>query len=332
MPTIGRPFPPGKSPGRREGRHCDHDPVDAKETALLRTVVTALFAGFVGGAALAAAPDAADQAATLDKAFAAALHQSIGSPARADIGDQASVRLADDLIFVPAAPAAKLLAVSHQEVPADFVGLLIGSEGMDAPGILRFVPAGFIDANAALAWTADDMLASLNDTVQRDNRDRSDKDLPELEARRWIRPPHYNPETPQLSWAALVLPKSAPRESDGSVTYNAIGFGRNGYLQLTVVASMQKADIIGQMEDGFLDGLSFRPGKAYGDALPTDRRAPDGLAGTMGIETFHKAPVSGGLFGADTVVPLAGGTVATIGAFSLLIYIRRHLRREARRG
>jgi uncharacterized membrane-anchored protein len=294
--------------------------------------VTALFAGFVGGAALAAAPDAADQAATLDQAFAAALHQSIGSPARADIGDQASVRLADDLIFVPAAPAAKLLAVSHQEVPADFVGLLIGSEGMDAPGILRFVPAGFIDANAALAWTADDMLASLNDTVQRDNHDRSDKDLPELEARRWIRPPHYNPETPQLSWAALVLPKSAPRESDGSVTYNAIGFGRNGYLQLTVVASMQKADVIGQMEDGFLDGLSFRPGKAYGDALPTDRRAPDGLAGTMGIETFHKAPVSGGLFGADTVVPLAGGTVATIGAFSLLIYIRRHLRREARRG
>jgi uncharacterized membrane-anchored protein len=315
-----------------------------RKPTLLRTVVTVLCAGFVSGATLAATPDAAyqaprpdqvhaaDPAATPDQVFAAALHQSIGSPARADVGDQASVRLADGLIFVPPAPAARLLAISHQQVPADFVGLLVGPEGMDAPGILRFVPAGFIDANAALAWTADDMLASLNDTIQSGNQDRMDQNLPELEARRWIRPPHYNPETPQLASAALILPKSAPRESDGSVTYNAIGFGRNGYIQLSVVASMQKADVIGQMEDGFLEGLSFRPGKAYGDALPADKRAPNGLAGAMGIGSFHKAPVSGGLFGADTVVPLAGGTVATIGAFSLLIYIRRHLRREARRG
>jgi uncharacterized membrane-anchored protein len=332
MPTIGRAFSLRTHLAAAMDDSLTVIRSMRRKPTLLRTVLAALFAGFVSGATLAATPDAADQATTPDQVFAAALHQSIGSPARADIDDQASVRLADGLIFVPAAPAAKLLMLSHQQVPADFVGLLVGSEGMDAPGILRFVATGFIDANAALAWTADDMLASLNDTVQSDNQDRMDKNLPELEARRWIRPPHYNPETPQVSWAALILPKSAPRESDGSVTYNAIGFGRNGYIQLTVVASMQKADVIGQMEDGFLDGLSFRPGKAYGDALPTDKRASDGLPRAMGIDTFHKAPVSGGLFGADMVVPLAGGAVATIGAVSLLIYIRRHLRREARRG
>jgi uncharacterized membrane-anchored protein len=303
-----------------------------RKPTLLRVVVAALFAGIVSGAALAAAPDAADQAATPDQVLAAALRQSIGAPARAEIGDQATVRLADGVIFVPTAPASRLLAVSGQQVPPDFMGLLVGSEGMDAPGFIRFVPAGFIDANAALAWTAEDMLASLNDTVQRGNPDRVAQNQQEREARQWIRPPHYNPETHQLSWAALIVPKSAPRESDGAVTYNAIGFGRTGYIQLTVVSSMQKADTIGQMEDGFLDGLSFRPGKAYGDALPADQRAPAGLAGAMQIDSLHKAPASGSWLGTDTVVPLAGTIVASIGALSLLIYIRRHMRREARRG
>jgi hypothetical protein len=37
-------------------------------------------------------------------------------------------------------------------------------------------------------------------------------------------------------------------------------------------------------------------------------------------------------WGADTVVPIAGGVVAGIGALSLLIYIQRYLRRYARRG
>jgi uncharacterized membrane-anchored protein len=306
-----------------------------RTSTLLRIVIATCFSGIVAAAALAASPDkgsATPPPETRDQIYTAALREAIGAPARADIDDQATLRLAEGVIFVPRDPAAKVLKASELQVPPDFKGLVVGSEGMDAPGIIRFVPAGFVDSDAALAWTSDDMLFSLKETVERGNADRVKQSLLEREARRWILPPRYNPESHQLVWAALIVPKSAPRESDGEVTFHAIGFGREGYIQFTVVTSVQKAEETAQMADDFLGGLNFRPGKAYGDAQPADRRAAAALAGAMGIDALQKAPAGGGLLASDRVVPVVGGIVATIGALSLLIYIRRHLRRQARRG
>ncbi|HEY1412742.1 MAG TPA: DUF2167 domain-containing protein, partial [Rhodopila sp.] len=205
-------------------------------------------------------PGPADNALeTPDMAFSAALRQAIGAPARADLGDQATERLDEDLLIVPKAPAARLLTAANREVPADFVALLLGPDGMDMPGVIRFVPVGFVDANAALAWSADDFMASLEDTVERRNPDRVARNLEERSARRWVAPPKYDPETHQISWAALILPKTAPRESDGEITFHAIAFGREGYIALTMVTSVQKADAVGHMVDVFLAGLNFRP-------------------------------------------------------------------------
>jgi uncharacterized membrane-anchored protein len=306
-----------------------------KKPALSRVVVVTLLSCMVSTGALGAAPDkgsAAEMLETPDQVLTSVLLQSTGAPARVDIADQATDRLTEGSMFIPKDPATKLLKVSGRPVPPDFQGLLIGQEGMDAPGLIRFIPSGFVDSDAALAWTADDLLASLKDTVERQNAERIKNNLQEREARRWVRAPHYNPETHQLSWAALIVPKSAPRESDGEIVFYAVGFGREGYVEITVVSSLQKADEIGHMEDDFLSGLNFRPNRAYSDAQPTDRTAVDGLAGAMGLDSLHKAPTSSNFLAGDTVVPVAGGIVAAIGALSLLIYIRRHMRREARRG
>jgi uncharacterized membrane-anchored protein len=302
---------------------------------LFRIVWVMLLFGMACATALGASPDAgpaARPAETPDQILVAALAQSIGAPARANIADQATVRLQDPLTFVPPLAAARLLGVLKVSVPPDFQGLLLGSEGMAMPGLIRYVPAGFIDSDTALAWTADDFLSSLRDTVARDNPARVKQGLEEREARRWVQTPHYNPEAHQLSWAALILPKSAPRESDGEVTVHAISFGRQGYIELTVVTSLEKATEIGQMADSFLDGLTFRPGKAYADSVPADKRAFGGLAAAMGLDSLHKSRADSSFLNSDIVIPVAGGIVAAIGAFSLFIYIQRHLRREARRG
>jgi uncharacterized membrane-anchored protein len=287
--------------------------------------------------AMAGATASPDQAAiaappTAEQAFAAALRESIGGPSRVDLGDLASERLDAGLIFVPRDPAAQLLSVANLHVPADFVGLLLGPEGMRSPGILRFVPSGFIDADAAPAWTADDMLASLQETVEHANAARLKADLEAREVRGWIVPPRYNGQTHQLAWSALILSKSAPRDSDGEITVHAIGFGREGYVALAVTTSMQQSVETGHMADLFLAGLSFHPGKAYADALPTDRRADSGLAGAMGLDRLRKADSGTSFWSSDAVFPVAGGSVATLGALALALYIQRNLRREARRG
>ena len=301
---------------------------------MIRPVLATFLACMISAGALAASPDdtaTAKLPETPAEILALVLRQSIGAPARVEIGDQATARLAGDLIAIPRDPAIKMMTVTGRPFPADLALLVVGSEGMDAPGYVRFVPAGFIDADGALAWTTDDILASLNGTVMRRNAALVQQKRRPLEARRWALPPHYDPEKHQLTWAALILPKSEPSNSDGTVTYHAIGFGREGYVEITIVSSIEKAAAIGTMLDEFLDELNFRPGKSYGDALPTDRRAPNGLAGAMGIDSLHKANQEASFLSGDRVIPVAGGLVAAIGALSLLVYIRRHLRREARR-
>ncbi|HEY0418700.1 MAG TPA: DUF2167 domain-containing protein [Acetobacteraceae bacterium] len=268
---------------------------------------------------------------TVDQAYASALRQAIGAPARADVADQATVRLRDALLIVPKDPALRLLAVMDRPVPPDFAGLLLGDDGMDAPGMIRFVPSGFISADEALSWSAEDMLASLNDTLDQANPARIKQDRAPLEARRWIAPPRYDLQTHQLSWAALILPKSAPREAEGGITYHAIGFGRNGYVELSVATSVQKADAIERTANSFLSGLNFVAGKAVADARPSDLRAPSGLAGAMGMAALHKAQAGGNFWGSDTMVPVIGSVVALIGALGLVVYVYRHMRRLRRR-
>jgi uncharacterized membrane-anchored protein len=306
-----------------------------RKQTLLRLVFATVLSCLAGTIALGAPSDrgsGTESKETPDQILVAVLRQSIGAPARAEIGDQASVRLSDDLLFVPPEAAIEFLSVSGKPIPANFNGLLFGAEGVDALGIIRFVPSGFVDSDAALAWTEDDILGSLEDTVEHGNPERTRNGLPQREARRWVVPPHYSPELHQLSWAALILPRSAARDSDGEITYHAVSFGREGYIDLMVVTSTQKAEGIARMGDGFLRGLNFRPGKAYGDALPTDKRAEGGLAAVMGVESLHKVRVSGGFLAGDKVFPVAGGTVAAVGGLSLFLYIRRHFRNEARRG
>jgi uncharacterized membrane-anchored protein len=234
--------------------------------------------------------------------------------------------------MVPREAAGQLLTVTGQPAPPDLVGVLLGSQGMRATGIIRFIAAGFVDSDAALAFTAEDLLASLKTAVEHSNVARLQQGLPEREARRWVLPPRYDPETHQLSWAALILPRNSPRESDGETIYYALGFGREGYVQLSIVSDVEQSDAITHMIDSFLASLVFQPNKAYVDFQPTDQRAVGGLAGAMGIESLDKARLTTSVWSADSVVSIAGCIVASIGGLALAVYAQRHGRREARRG
>lgn len=283
--------------------------------------------------ARAAAPDAATEPAgaeTPDQMLIEAQRQSIGAPARADIGDEAAVRLSGALVMVPPEYAAKLLTVLKRPVAAELQGLLLGAAGMQAPGLIRFIPAGFINANEALAWTPEDILFSLRASVEHRNAEREAQNLPLLEVRRWVQAPRYDPESHQLSWAALILPKDAPRRSGGDITWHAIGFGRDGYVHLTTVASLEKAETVRRDTEAFLIGLSFRPGKTYGDVVPADPRAPGGLAAAMEIDSLSKDRSEGIDLDIDTVLPIVGGIVGLIGAAGLLIYRRQQQRKRRR--
>ncbi len=264
--------------------------------------------------------------------FAEVMHQALGVPARVELADQAALRLSYDLLFIPMPVAQKLLQSQDREVPPDMLGVLLGGESASLSGPVRYVPAGFIDADTALEWTPDDILDSLRTTVTRRNQTREQQGLAPLEVRGWVQPPHYDPETHQLVWAPLIVRAGAPANSDGEVVYNAVAFGMNGYVRLAVSSTVENAQAAEQLTARFLSGLSFRAGAGYVDVLVNHPRIANGLAQAMDIDSLHKAGSDVATAFADTVVPLAGAAVASIGALSLLIHVLRRMRREARRG
>jgi uncharacterized membrane-anchored protein len=295
----------------------------------------AVLAFCVIAATAGAAPKAQDDAPSLldtpDRIFADAMRQSIGGPARADLGPEATVRLDGGQLIVPRDPALRLLKVSNKAFPPDLLALLMTSQGLELPGYIRFIPAGYVDADTALGWTDDDILDSLRDTVEHGNAERKKKGLPEREARRWIRPPHYYAEAHTLTWAALIIPKSAPRESDGEIVFHALVFGRDGYLQIAITASEEQARAVGNILESFLRGVAFRPGKTYIEYQNGDPRSPGGLADAMGIDSLHRARDQSSFFSSDVLIAAVGALVAAIGGISLFFYVQRHLRRMARR-
>jgi uncharacterized membrane-anchored protein len=300
---------------------------------MIRWCLTAMLvlASAAGSMAQSNAPNSAQAAPiTLEQVSADALRQSIGAPMRADLGTQAAVRLHEDLLIVPYDPAVRLLAAQHKPIPAGFLAL-VTAQGSEEPGQVRFIPSGFIDSNEALAWTPDDVLDSLQDTVKRENQERAKQNLEPLEARRWIRPPHYDPDNHLLSWAALILPVSSPRDSDGQILFHGLAFGRDGYIELTANTSEESAATVGTVVDTFLLGVAFSPGKTYADFQKGDKMAPKGLAGAMGIDTLHKARDHGSVWSSDIMVAVVGGLMTLIGATALLISIQRYLRRRSRR-
>jgi hypothetical protein len=99
-----------------------------------RTVLAACLSVALGSAALAQSPAAMPLPDAVAATFVEALHQASGAPAQVSLGNQATVRLTNDLMFIPPQVANKLFRTSGRPGYPDMLGLIIGSDGLDVVG------------------------------------------------------------------------------------------------------------------------------------------------------------------------------------------------------
>jgi uncharacterized membrane-anchored protein len=269
------------------------------------------------------------EAAHLNALYYDAQAHSFGSASRIDLADQATVRLSGTMYYVADYDLAhQILTAMHRPVPPEMLGLLRAMDGLESAGPVEFVREGAADADILLAMTPDDLLASL--TASADRANKAHPDQPQAEVRGWVIPPRYDPEKHQLIWAALIVPKDSLQSSGGTVEYNAIAFGREGYIKVTITSSMEKAKSIDALLTTFLGGLSFQPGKGLDTA---DKVTPveNLTAKAMHMDTIQRGPRQMPVVFADKWVPWVGAGIAVIAGSSLGLYAFRHRRREARR-
>jgi len=207
--------------------------------------------------------------------------------------DEAVLHVPAGEVFVPQPQADRLLNLfgnpgSNPEMP----GLLLPR----APNAnwympVRFHKSGYIKDDDAKTWNADEMLKSLRDGTEEQNRERVKAGQPAVDIVGWSESPRYDAATQRLSWSLTSRPVGAKAEDPVDVNYNTYALGRDGYFSMNMVTSLKELDALRPVAEKQLAALEFRPGKRYADFdSKSDQVAGYGLASLVVADTGASRP------------------------------------------
>lgn len=219
-----------------------------------------------------------------DKALADLYASRQNGPADIPLQGQIILHLPSGYAFVPNPAAGKFMAMMGNQVDDGFMGLVMGDTGqLDWIVSLDFAKSGYIRDDDAKTWNVDDMLKSLRESAEEINENRASRGIPPLELQGWAEAPNYDAATHRLVWALTVNTKDAPKDQPASVNYNTYTLGREGYVSLNLVTSLNELAQRKPIAQQLLASLEFDPGKRYEDFnAETDHTAEYGLAALVG--------------------------------------------------
>lgn len=197
------------------------------------------------------------------------------------LSEQAQLQLPKGATFLDKEAAQKLLTSwgSGDEEPG-LLGIILPDEGdEDWFAVVTFDASGYIKDDDAQNWDAQGLLESLKEGTKANNKNREALGLTPLEVIGWVQQPEYKPASHQLIWSVSAREEGNMDESDVGINYNTYVLGREGFINLNFVTSLALIESQKPIAHGLLDGISFKPGKTYGDFdASTDKVATYGLA------------------------------------------------------
>lgn len=231
-------------------------------------------------AGLAAAALVASPAAAQDPAPPAADRQPpkvkwIEGPAKVSLGDVAELDLPDSVAFLQKEDAQKLLEYWGNITGGGELGMVAPkAEDQDWIIVFDYDDLGYIKDAEKEEIDADAILKSIQEGTERSNEERKKRGHAAMHVTGWAEPPHYDPRTQNLTWAALH------RTDDGhdGVNYNVRLLGRAGVMSVTLVDEPQKLAASKPSVDQVIQAFAFKKGKTYAEWRPGDKVAEYGLA------------------------------------------------------
>jgi uncharacterized membrane-anchored protein len=201
-------------------------------------------------------------------------------PVDLSLRDQAKLRLPDGYAFVPVKEATELMRVMGNTVDSRFLGLIfpVGREDANWFVSLGFEDAGYIKDDDARDWKADELLQALKDGTESGNEQRQKLGISPIEVTRWVEKPNYDSTGHRLIWSAESRAKGG-NDPDPGINYNTYLLGRDGYISLNLVTSVNSVAMDKPDARRLLAALRFNDGKRYQDFnSSTDKVAAYGLA------------------------------------------------------
>ncbi len=200
----------------------------------------------------------------------------IAGPTEAKLGDQAILKLPQGYQFIGAQETQALLKRMGNFPSGSELGLITATgEGEQWFMVVRYIDAGYVKDDDATNWDADALMTSIKEGTEEDNKQRQAQGFPPLIIRGWEEKPHYDKAANKVVWAI----SAQERDSEVGVNYNTLALGRQGYLSMNMVGSLEQLPMLKPHVSQLLANVEFVEGKRYTDFnSTTDKVAAVGLS------------------------------------------------------
>lgn len=199
----------------------------------------------------------------------------IMGPSEAKLGDQALLKLPKGYQFLGAQETQALLKRMGNFPSGSELGLITATgEGEQWFMVVRYIDAGYVKDDEAANWDADALMTSIKEGTEENNKQRQSQGFPPLIIRGWEEKPHYDQAANKVVWAISAQERDSPM----GVNYNTLALGRQGYLSMNMVGSLEQLPMLKPHVSQLLANVEFVEGKRYTDFnSTTDKVAAVGL-------------------------------------------------------
>lgn len=211
----------------------------------------------------------------------------------------------------------------------DALGMLIPTDAspLNSEGwavIVSYDRTGYVSDEEAGKIDYDELMRQMQEAAREVSKDRVQKGQSSIELLGWARKPYYDAQAKKLFWAKRLRFDGGPGET---LNYEIRVLGRNGVLDLNVVASMDALPSIDKRVQTILSMVHFNKGNSYAEYDPkVDKAAAYGLAGLIAGGVLAKA----GFFKGLIVLLLAFKKIFAVAAIAGLAAIAGAMKKVAR--
>ena len=252
----------------------------------------------------------------------AANKAAIMGPSDVTLGDQATLHLPSDMIYVPEREGGALMEYWGNAVGGSFRGLVFPKDDNANWTIsIDHIADGYVKDEDAKTWNADELLQSLKDGTEEQNKVRAEKGVEPLKIVGWVEKPQYLADSHQLYWSIKAVHENDAPDAEATINYNTYALGRDGYFEVDLMTSDKTIATDKAAARQAVSAIDYKQGKAYADYQPgSDRVAEYGLAALVAGIAAKKLgllAVAGLFLAKFAKIIIAGVAVAGGGLFKL---------------
>jgi uncharacterized membrane-anchored protein len=191
-------------------------------------------------------------------------------PTVGKIADEATITVPKGYVFLDSANSRRFLEINGN--PPRDGRFIFGPDSLDWFVVFSFNASGYVKDDEKI--DADALLQTLKDSDEAGNKERTKINATPIYTVGWAVPPHYDLDTKRLEWGVRLRSEG----SDPFVNYSIRLLGREGVMNLTLVANLDTLTNDVRQLKTLLKDFSYLPGKKYTEFKQGDKIAQYGLA------------------------------------------------------